>query len=169
MKSLKEYDIQFSGLRIGKHNYNYVIDNQFFKLYNYEDFNDANVSVEVELDKRSTFFELVFKHKGKVNVPCDLSNEIFDLPIKGSLKLIVKFGEEFNDENDEILIIPHGEFKLNIAQYIYEMIVLSVPLKRINKNTKSIETKFEKNNNKETEDTNNIDPRWDKLKKILTN
>ena len=45
--------------------------------------------------------------------------------------LVVKFGEEFNDEFDDILIVPHNEFEINIAQYIYELIILSVPAKRI--------------------------------------
>src|SRR5690606_6420617 len=60
-----------------------------------------------------------------------VTGENFDLPIQGELKLLVKFGEEFNNENEELLILPHGEYQFNIAQYIYEMIVLSVPQKRV--------------------------------------
>jgi uncharacterized metal-binding protein YceD (DUF177 family) len=52
------------------------------------------------------------------------------LAVKGKMKLIVRFGEEFNNDNEELLILPHGEFEIDIAQYIYEMIVLSVPLRR---------------------------------------
>ena len=37
----------------------------------------------------------------------------------------------YNDDDDEILIIPHREHQVNIGQYVYEMIVLSVPSKRI--------------------------------------
>jgi hypothetical protein len=33
--------------------------------------------------------ELVFKHEGTVNVPCDLTSEDFDLPIQGEMKLLV--------------------------------------------------------------------------------
>jgi uncharacterized metal-binding protein YceD (DUF177 family) len=42
----------------------------------------------------------------------------------------VQFGEQFNNDNEELLILPHGEHQIDIKQYIYEMIVLSVPLKR---------------------------------------
>ena len=45
--------------------------------------------------------------------------------------MVVKFGDEYNDENIDILIIPHGEYEINIQQYIYELIVLAVPTKRI--------------------------------------
>ena len=30
-----------------------------------------------------------------------------------------------------MLIIPHSDYKLNIAQYIYEAIVLTMPIKRV--------------------------------------
>jgi uncharacterized metal-binding protein YceD (DUF177 family) len=87
----------------------------------------------------------------------------------------VKFGEEFNNENEELLILPHGEFQLDVSQYIYESIVLSVPFKRVHPGVKdgTLETEaFEtldklapKDENKENED---IDPRWENLKKLLT-
>ena len=118
--------------------------------------------------------ELSFKHSGTVNVPCDLSNENFDLPIKGKLDLIVKFGEAYNDENDEMLILPHGEFQVDVAQYIYEMIVLSVPSKRVHPGIKDgsiaadIVNKLEELAPKEEHKAEDNDPRWDELKKLLT-
>jgi uncharacterized metal-binding protein YceD (DUF177 family) len=30
-----------------------------------------------------------------------------------------------------LLVLPFGEFELDIAQYIYEMIALSVPLRQV--------------------------------------
>jgi hypothetical protein len=48
--------------------------------------------VDVVLEKKSTMLELVFKHEGTVNVPCDLTSEDFDLPIQGEMKLF--FGLE---------------------------------------------------------------------------
>ncbi len=112
-----------------------------------------------------------------VNVNCDLSNEPYDQKIKGSLQLVVKFGQEFNDENEDILIIPHGEYEINIAQYIYELIVLSVPSKLIHPGVKDgtlksdILEKLEELSPKdldEKENSEEIDPRWNKLKKLLT-
>ena len=130
MNNLKEYLIPFVGLKIGKHQFDYQLDNTFFKHFDYDEFNDASIKVNIVLEKKTTMLELDFKHKGTVNVPCDVSGEEFDLPIKGKFKLLVKFGDEFNDENEELLILPHGEFQFSVAQYIYETIVLSVPLRR---------------------------------------
>ena len=136
MNNLKEYLIPFVGLKIGKHQFDYQIDNTFFKNFDYDEFNDVSVKVDIVLEKKSTMLELDFKHKGTVNVPCDVSGEEFDLPIKGKLKLLVKFGDAFNDENEELLILPHGEFQVNVAQYIYESIVLSVPLRIVHPGVK---------------------------------
>ena len=103
MNNLKEYLIPFVGLKIGKHQFDYQIDNTFFKNFDYDEFNDVSVKVDIVLEKKSTMLELEFKHKGTVNVPCDVSGEEFDLPIKGKLRLLVKFGDAFNDENEELL------------------------------------------------------------------
>ena len=122
--------------------------------------------------------ELVFKHKGFVNVACDTTGEMFDLPIKGKIKVVVQFGEAFNNDNDELLIIPHGEHQLDVSQFIYEMIVLSVPIKRMHPGVKDGTLQSEalnklnelkvKEPTQEVAQTENIDPRWDKLKQLLT-
>lgn len=178
MDNTKEYLIPFIGLKLGKHHFEYQIVNTFFQNFEYLEFNNSNIKVNVVLEKKSTLLELAFKHKGTVNVPCDMTNEEFDLPIKGKMKLIVRFGDEFNNDNEELLIIPHGEFQINIAQYIYEMIVLSVPLRRIHPGIKdgSLDTKAlrklkeltVKELKEESTKEENIDPRWDKLKQLLT-
>ena len=176
MNNLKEYLIPFVGLKIGKHQFDYQLYNTFFKDFDYDEFNDASIKVVVVLEKKSTMLELNIKHKGIVNVPCDVSGEEFDLPIKGKLKLLVKFGDAFNDENEELLILPHGEFQVNVAQYIYESIVVSMPFRRIHQGIKdgSLSEVVDKLNslapgeNKLEEHKGDIDPRWENLKKLLT-
>jgi uncharacterized metal-binding protein YceD (DUF177 family) len=178
MDNTKEFLIPFIGLKLGKHHFEYQITNAFFENFDYHEFNNSNIIVNVVLEKKSTLLELVFKHKGTVNVPCDMTNEEFDLPIKGNMKLIVRFGDEYNNDNEELLIIPHGEFQINIAQYIYEMIVLSIPLKRVHPgikdgslNTDALTKLKELTVNelkKQSTKEENIDPRWDKLKQLLT-
>ncbi len=87
--------------------------------------------------------------------------------------MIVTFGEVYNDDNEELLVLPHGEYQINIAQYIYESIVLSVPVKRISPAAEELDlsayeshsTLDEPEHNKEEEIE--IDPRWEKLKELL--
>jgi len=177
MKAWKEFTIQFVGLKVGKHYFDYQIDKKFFEYFKFEDFNNSNIKAEVVLDKKTTLLEFEFKISGTVNVNCDLTNEPFDQELNGGLNLVVKFGQEFNDENEDILIIPHGEYEINIAQYIYELIVLSVPSKLVHPGIKDgslksdILDKLEELSPKgldEMKNTGEIDPRWDELKKLLT-
>lgn len=185
MKVTNEFLIPFIGLKLGKHQFEYQINKAFFEHFEYDEFESANIKVNIILEKKNTMLELNFKHSGTINVPCDLTSEDFDLPIKGSLKLIVRFGETFNDENEDLLILPIGEHQIDVAQYIYEMVVLSIPLKKIHPGIKdgTLESKALSKLNEisvveHTEETiveehieikaENTDPRWDKLKTLLT-
>jgi uncharacterized metal-binding protein YceD (DUF177 family) len=178
MKQLNEFLIPFIGLKLGKHQFEYQINTKFFENFDFEEYESSDIKVNVVLEKRSTMLELNFKHKGTVNVPCDLTGEMFDLPIKGKIKVVVQFGDEFNNDNEELLILQHGEHQIDISQYVYEMIVLSVPLRRVHPGIKDGSLKTEaldklnelkvKELKEENKQEENIDPRWDKLKQLLT-
>ena len=175
MKPLKEYTIQFVGLKEGTHFFDFEIGKKFFNIFEYDEFNDTDVNIKVELEKKTTLLEFKFVASGTVNVNCDLTNEPFDQEINNSFELIVKFGEAYNDDNEDILVLPHAEYELNIAQYIYELIVLSVPTKRIHPgvtdgtlNSEVLKKLDELSPKELNEDNEDIDPRWNTLKKLLT-
>lgn len=177
MKPLKEFTIPFVGLKEKTHYFEFQIEPSFFEHFEYNEFNNVDVVVELALNKKSTFLELHFVAKGAVNINCDLTNEPFDQKISNQLDLVVKFGDEYNDENPDILIIPHGTYEINIQQYIYELIILAVPLKRVHPGVKDgtlksdILKKLEElspNLEKEKNNQEDTDPRWDTLKKLLT-
>lgn len=179
MKQMNEFLIPFAGLKLGKHQFDFQVDKKLFETFGLDEFEDCDVAVALSFEKKSTMLELLFKHKGTVRVPCDVTGEMFDLPVKGKMKLIVQFGDAFNDENEELLILPHGEHQLDVAQYVYEMIALSVPLKRVHpgvtdgtlksealERLKSLSVSMPEE--KETNEEDHTDPRWDKLKSLLT-
>ncbi|WP_297760389.1 DUF177 domain-containing protein [uncultured Muriicola sp.] len=175
MVTHKEFGIPFSGLKLGAHSFEYQINNKFFESFGYHEFNEADILVQVQFNKMTTVMELDMSANGTVNVACDLTNEPFDLAVKASLELVIKFGEEYNDEDDEVLVIPHAEHQINIAQYIYEMLVLAVPSKRIHPGVEdgTLESealrKLEELQPKETQKNDDkTDPRWDALKDLLT-
>ena len=114
MKQLNEFLIPFIGLKLGKHQFEYQIDNTFFENFDYDEFESSAIKVDVVLEKKSTMLEINFKSKGTIYVPCDLTGEMFDLPIKGKFKLIVQFGPEFNNDKDELLILPIGDLQIDI-------------------------------------------------------
>ena len=177
MKDLKQFNIQYVGLKLGNHVFEYEIDNTFFEAFDYAEFHDSNIKVTLDFVKKNSLFELNFKAKGVATVDCDVSLESFEQEIEGDFPLIVKFGPEYNDDNDEILILPHEEYQLNVSQFIYELIILSLPSKRIHpkvldgtmesealKKLKELEV----DNDSPAESKDEIDPRWDKLKGLIT-
>lgn len=177
MKDLKIFDISFIGLKDGNHQFEYKIEKAFFDFFNYDEFYNSNVQVVLSFFKKATMFELNFVCKGWVEVDCDLTGERFQQIIDANIDLVVKFGEDYNDENEELLIIPHSQFKINVAQYIYEAIVLSVPIKKIHpgvidgtlqsdilEKLKEFEINSYEEDQTEEETNREIDPRWNKLK-----
>ncbi len=176
MKELRPYDIKFTGLKNGKHQFNYEIDKSFLDRFPYNEVEDCKVDVDVEMNKSDTMLEFSIKSKGTVKVPCDISNELYDQQIEGDFDFIVKFGEEYNDEREDLIIIPYGDFSYNVAQQIYENIVLNIPLKKVHPDIKSgkMHTKAQEyiinneTNNIEEKKKEEYDPRWEALKKLLT-
>jgi len=177
MKALKSYTIPFVGLKVGEHHFDYQIDNTFFQHFEYDEFNAVDIKIDLKFEKKSTFMELCFSAKGSVNVNCDISDEPYNQAVNDNFKLVVKFGDEYNDENEEILIVAHGEYEINVAQYIYELIILAVPIKRIHPGIEDgtlqsdILSKLEElspSKDNKVKTSEDIDPRWNNLKKLLT-
>lgn len=175
MRKLEEFTIPFVGLKQGNHQFEYEIDNEFFEHFEYDEFNNSSIQVSALMEKKPNMLEFKLKASGTVNVNCDVTNEPYDQPIDNELHLVVKFGEEYNDEDEELLILPNGEYKVNIQQYIYEMCVLATPIKRIHPGVldgtlqSEVLDKLEELSPKENEDQDDeeIDPRWNKLKNLL--
>ena len=177
MKALKDFIIPFVGLKEGKHHFSFEIENTFFHNFEYDEFNKVAVKIDLEFIKKSTLLELYFSASGFVNVNCDITNEPYNQTIEDQFKLVVKFGSEYNNDNEDILIIPHGEYEINVAQYIYELIILAVPIKRVHPGIEDgtlksdILSKLEElspREDNEAKSSEDIDPRWNNLKKLLT-
>ncbi|TYB78683.1 YceD family protein [Bizionia myxarmorum] len=177
MRELKTFTIPFVGLKLGKHQFEYKIDKTFFDFFEYQDFNDADIAVKLELNKKTTLLELHFEISGTVNVNCDVTNEPYNQVIDNEFDLVVKFGDEYNDEEIDLLIVPHGEYEVNVQQYIYETVILSLPSKLVHPGVEDgtldseILDKLEELSPKEKqekEDNEETDPRWNTLKKLLT-
>ena len=171
MDALQEYTIPFIGLKLGKHRFDYHIEDTFFTTFEYHDFKTIHCDVVLFFTKKNTLLELAIKIQGTAVLNCDTTNEPYKQSIQNSLDLVVKFGEEFNDDNDEILVLPHTAHQINVSQYIYEAIVLALPIKRVHPGIAdgTLDSKvLDKLRELETKDNKQTDPRWDKLNKLLT-
>ncbi|AZA56064.1 YceD family protein [Chryseobacterium shandongense] len=170
MDKLRNYDVSFSGLKTGKHVFRFEIDKEFFQLFDTEqEFTNPEISVDVLLDKHSTFLEFDIRVNGKVELVCDITNENFHHSIENEIRVLVKFGEEYDDSEEDVITIPSSDHAFNVAQLIYENVALSIPMKKISPNVSdedlAILEKFSPKQN-DQEEGHESDPRWDALKNL---
>jgi uncharacterized metal-binding protein YceD (DUF177 family) len=110
---------------------------------------------------------------GKIHLNCHVSNEPFEYMQKHNMKLVVKFSSELSDDNEELLVLPVGQTQINVGKYLFEMIVLSLPIKIIHPGVKdgSLETETLKRlreyESNVLDKKDKSDPRWDKLKDLI--
>ena len=172
VRGLRKYSIPFKGLREGRHSYRYDIDKTFFDEFELSEIKAGNLIAEINLFKEPQLLEMDFAIHGMVEVTCDRCLDIFNLPVQYTGRLFFKFGEESGELSDEIIILNTGLTEINIAQYLYEFIHLSLPYTKIHPDltdkpgcNPDMIKKLDLFTVKES-GTENYDPRWDKLKEI---
>jgi uncharacterized metal-binding protein YceD (DUF177 family) len=168
------FKIPISGLKDGHHFYDFEIGKIFFEEFEESEIKEGNLSVRVELDKRSSHFDLIIKITGEVRICCDKCLEMFFHPVECENRLLIKFGDKWDDSDPDIIIVPADENDLDIKQYLYEFIHLALPIKRIHPTdatgTSSCDPEMLKKLNQYIVNENKVnDPRWDELKKLINN
>lgn len=135
MKTHLLYEIAFVGLKNGIHEFNYQIEDKFFLNYQEPEFSAAEINAKLLFDKKSTFFLLNFQIIGKVSVICDRCGQPFSLNLWDEFVQVVKLvdnpSEIQNNEDPEVTYISKTASHLNLADWIYEFILLSLPMQRI--------------------------------------
>jgi uncharacterized metal-binding protein YceD (DUF177 family) len=167
---LKDFSIGFEGLKLGKHEFNFLVDNTFFKDLEYSEIREGLVSVEAVFNKTERLMEIDLDFKGEVIVTCDLCGEDLVQQISFKESVVIKSGNQ-EDEDQGIIILDKNETEVNISHYLYESISLSLPTKRthpqIDGEPKCDEALIAKINKKEDgKSDDDIDPRWAALKKL---
>ena len=173
---------------IGTQDFEYVLDNEFFKNIEGEDVQKGKVKVKLTVKRTAASFELDFDLEGVIQIPCDRCLDDMDHEVKTQETLYVKFGSEYSEESDNVVVIPESDGELNIAWFLYEFIALTIPLKHVHqagKCNKSMSAKLRKHAARSMDDSDEsedaasyddedvvdevpgegeeTDPRWDEL------
>ncbi len=130
MDALKEFIIPIKGLSNSIYRYTFHVKPNFFAHFENTEIENGFFDVDVVLDKRPSFFEMTFEIKGKFRTDCDRCTASIELPLFSSQHLTVKMSEEKVEEDAEIAYIHPDTSHFNVAKYIYEFILLSMPLNR---------------------------------------
>ena len=129
----REFEIAFVGLKPGVHEYSYEIIDKFFEPFQQQDFRNCKADVKLHLDKKSSFMLLKFEIGGSLEVVCDRCNNFLPLQLWDEFNITVKMVEEpevanEQEEDPDVYYISRGESHVDLANWIYEFINLSIPM-----------------------------------------
>lgn len=131
MNALSPYSIPIKGLKVGFHSFNFVVDSSFFALFQDSPIGDSSLEFSVELDRRSDMLLFDFGMSGYVRVECDRCTADINMPLEDERQLIVKFGDAEGETEDEVVFIHPDTSEFNLASYLYEFAVLSLPITNV--------------------------------------
>jgi len=131
LKFENQYIIHFKGLKEGVHSFEYNIGRSFFEEYLNLDVPDGYINVKVSLTKKVHFMELSIVLSGNMMVQCDRCLDYFSMPVSYEGFLMVRFGEEEEDVNDEVMVLHPEEHQIDLKHYLYECISLAIPMRKV--------------------------------------
>jgi len=172
---IEEFDIEFVKFKNETHELNYQLGNEFFRLFENSSFDTGNIAAKVIFEKSNIALRFDFQIMGSLSLSCDRCLNRISFPVENNFTLHVKITDAPGEEEDNLAFILPNEHKINIASYIYEIIYLALPMRRICEDIgeqcdADVISKLKNISIEKTEDsldTDNIDPEWDKLKDLF--
>lgn len=179
------FGVNIVGLSLSVHQFQYDLDEQFFKQYGTEVVSRGKLGATVALNKHETFLEAEFTIKGTVELVCDRSLDLFDYPVAIHQKMVYNYGNDpegylsadrqdpDREVSENVQIIHRDTATLDIGQPMYEFIVLAVPMKKLHPrfgnedlDDEGEEGKIIYSSSDDSTDGESVDPRWEILKKL---
>jgi len=130
-RALDEFRVPFTGLKDGHHVFEFHLGETFFDAFEYSEIDSADISATVLLEKTANMLVFITSLKGIVQVDCDRCGEPIDQAMEGSFRLVVKFGSETGETDEDVLVLGPSEFMVDLSQYLYEYAHLTVPARRV--------------------------------------
>lgn len=193
MGKFTEFKQPLKSMPEGSQTFNYHLGKEFFANMESEDIHDADLNVDLTVDHKADIYALSFNIEGIITLICDRCLDNLEFPIDVNYAINVKYGDDYNDDSDDLLIIPEGDNYLNVAYMIYDTVALAIPMKHVHplgKCNRQMSQMLKKHrataaDEEEAEleerlieeidsipvdnDTQPTDPRWDQLKKLTGN
>lgn len=130
MSVFSAYDIDLESLNEGVHSFRYELDDSYFAAIDADEVRKGNLVADVTVTTRLGAYEVDFHVAGEIFVTCDRCLDDMPLAVDADDHMRVKLGPELG-EDGEVLVLPEQEPVLNVAWFLYELIVLSIPIKHV--------------------------------------
>jgi uncharacterized metal-binding protein YceD (DUF177 family) len=167
-----QYQIAFTGLNPGTHLFDFKIGDTFFEQVKDAEINGGDVSVSVTMAREERMMDLHLVIHGTVKVPCDRCNELMDVAVNGNERLIIKLGDHYHEESEDVQIIPDTAHQFDLSPFLYEYIHLLLPIRRVHPEDEEGNSQCDPEilkKLKELSEHHIQDPRWEALGKLKNN
>jgi uncharacterized metal-binding protein YceD (DUF177 family) len=166
MSKNEDYIIQISKLKKGSNIFEYEIDKGLFEGTDVE---DVKCHLTINAKKSERMVEVDFSYNGKLKVLCSRCLENMEIDVQTTDFLYVKFGDKYEEVDINEVIIPESENEIDFSQYIYDCLMLQIPISPVHKDKEECDKEMiEKLHflSQTKQDDSTIDPRWEKLKEL---
>ncbi len=163
----KAYTIEFNKLQHGLNRDEFILDHSFMEAFEFSPVKAISVKAAVEIDKSENMYGFEFELIGSASVSCDNCLVSIEMPIHQNFSFLIKMSEANNFDNPDMIYLNRNEIGYDLKQYLYESVLLSLPTKRDCDGLPEPKPCDKAVLNKYSENEENVDPRWDKLKDIL--
>lgn len=188
LAKLATFRIPLRGAKQGTDKYEFLLDDEFFSEMESIDILGGAVKVSLAVRRANEANYFAFHCEGEIRIVCDRCLEPMNYAVDAEYELAVKFGDEYDDSTDGVLILPDSDNELDVAPIVYDTVALSIPLQHVHAEGECDEATWQAlqahtsqdiadedtygsyaadddNNENET----NIDPRWAELMKLKDN
>ena len=171
MKSNVDTEIQFSGLKPGRYEYDYRLDREFFEMFENENLREGSVDFKVVLVKTEREMVFSFSYRGLMKTECDRCLGEMEVPVEGEEKLSVTFSDTATSESEDEVVLPTNAYKIDLAQWMYEYVAVAMPLRHVHPDDEDGNPTCDPTmlqylvgeQDTEANRTDEVDPRWAKL------
>ena len=130
MCSLELTKIDLKGMKEEANRLDFDLTDDFFQALDGSQLEHGTLHVSVSIRKMAGFFELQFHTEGHVTVTCDRCLDDMEQPIETDNRLLVRLGDTYS-EDDDTVTIDENEGILDASWFIYEFIMLAIPIKHV--------------------------------------
>ena len=120
------YKVDLLGSNLQNQSFEWDLDDSFFEAVGGL-IKCGRIHATVKCKSVGTAYRFQISSDGVVIVPCDRCLSDLELRIETIDELLVRLGSEYSDEGD-CVIVPEADGYINLAQFIYEFIALSMPI-----------------------------------------
>lgn len=125
------FELPLKGMPCGTQQFEYHLGMDFFREMESTDVLSAAVDATVEVKRSGDIYELCITVDGELGIPCDRCLEEMSHRVEAEYRVSVKYGEEYSDDADNVIVIAENSNTMDVAGLIFDTIMLTIPIKHV--------------------------------------